>query len=90
MLGIYVIPVVALCCSAHRCCAVDYEVACFAKRCTATATLIFPRTRLVAHQSTQQQQLNTPTNSLILRGLVVHEGMPKVYQTGLIGGLAIC
>ena len=38
-LGIYVIPVVALCCSAYVCCAVESGVACCATRCTAIATL---------------------------------------------------
>ena len=39
MLGICVIPVVGLYCSAHGCCAVERNIACCAKHCTANATL---------------------------------------------------
>ena len=39
MLGICFIPVVVLCCSEHWCCAVERDLACCAKRCTANATL---------------------------------------------------
>ena len=39
MLGICVIPVVALCCSAHMCCAMEHGIACCAMYCTAIETL---------------------------------------------------
>ena len=42
MLGICVIPIVALCCSAHMCCAVEHGVAWCATHCTAIATLTIP------------------------------------------------
>ena len=76
MLGIYYTSVV-LCCSAHGCCAVECGVACCAAQHTAIATLTLPHTRLVAHQSTEQLQPNTLTNTLTLGGLVEHQGMPK-------------
>ena len=47
MLGIYVIPVVALCCSAYVCCAVEHGVACCATHHTAIAALTLLHTRLV-------------------------------------------
>ena len=68
---------VALCCSAHGYCAVEFSVACCAAKHTAIATSTLPRTRLVAHQSTQQYQPNTLTNTLTPWGLVGHQGMPK-------------
>ena len=77
MLGIYVTPVVVLCCTTHGCYSVEHDIACCAKCYTANATLTLPRTRLLAHQLTQQQP-NTPTNSLTLGGLVVPQGIPKV------------
>ena len=67
----------ALCCSAHRCYAVECGVACCAAQHTASETLTLPCTRLVAHQSTEQLQPNIITNSLTLGGLVEHQGMPK-------------
>ena len=76
MLGIYY-TCEALCCSAHGCCAVECGIACCATHHTAIATLILPRTKLVAHQSTEQLQLNTLMNSLTLGGLEKHQGMPK-------------
>ena len=39
MLGIYIIPVVALCCSSHVCCAIERGAACCATHCTAIVTL---------------------------------------------------
>ena len=63
--------------SAHGCCAVECGIACCAAQHTAIATLTLPRTRLVAHQPTEQLQPNTLTNSLTLAGLVGHQGMPK-------------
>ena len=45
---------VAFCCSVDGCCAVECSVAFCAAQHTAIATLTLPRTRLVAHQSTQQ------------------------------------
>ena len=42
MLGIYILPVVALCCSAHVCCAVERGIACCAIHYTAIATLTLP------------------------------------------------
>ena len=68
---------VVLYCSAHGCYAMECGVACCTAQHTASATLILPRTRLVAHQSIQQLQPNTPTNSLTLEGLVGRQGMPK-------------
>ena len=76
MLGICYACVV-LCCSAHGCCAVECGVACCAAQYTAIETLTLPRTRLIAHQSTQHHQPNTLTNPLTLGGLVEHQGMPK-------------
>ena len=76
MLGIYY-TCVALCSRAHGCCAVECGIACCTAQHTAIATLILPRTRLVAHQSTQQYQPNTPTNTLTLVALVGHQGMLK-------------
>ena len=66
-----------LCCTAHGCYAVVCGVACCAAQHTVIATLTLPHTRLVTHQSTEQFQLNTLTNSLTLGGLVKHQGMPK-------------
>ena len=84
MLGICVIPVVALCFSIHVCCTIERGVAHYATHHTSIATLTLPHTRLVAHQSTQQQP-NTLIDSLTLGGLVEYQGIPKAKQTGLIG-----
>ena len=71
MLGIYY-TYVALCCSAHGCCAVECGVACCTTQHKASATLTLPRTRLVAYQYIQQHQKNTPTSTLTLGGLIAH------------------
>ena len=77
MLGICVIPVVVLYYSIHVCCSVECSVACCTIHITTIAILTLPRTKLVAHQLTQLQP-NTLNYSLIPRGLVVHQGIPKV------------
>ena len=78
-------------CSVHGCCAVECDVACCAMCYTATATLILPRTRLVAHQSIHNN--NNQTHQLIPSPLgtwLYTRAYPRYNRQVLLGGLASC